>query len=89
MIMKSVFVEFSRAAYSSLMLRAIIIDRIAQGRGDETLMIASPNDPIEKVPNMLWYEEDGIPKFNVVWEKSYNYPIKTFYEWARELKIEV
>lgn len=29
-------------------------------------MIASPNDPVEKVPELSWYEMDGVPKFNVI-----------------------
>lgn len=60
---------------------------IMTGRGDSTLMIASPNDPVEKVPKVVWYEEDGLTKYNVIWEDRPIRPVKTCYEWAKDLGV--
>lgn len=81
--------RYGRRQTSELLLRNLIIDRISEGRGNDTLMIASPNDPTEKVPKQLWYEVDGIIRFDVVWESRYIHPTKTFYNWAKELGYEV
>lgn len=66
-----------------------IIIMIATGQGDSTLMVASHNDPVEKVPKLVWYEEDGITKFDTIWNDRYIHPIKTCYEWAKEYGIEM
>jgi hypothetical protein len=70
-------------------LKVLVTQAIASGLGNETLMIASPHNPVEKVPKMLWYEEDGISNFDVIWEDRPKHPVKTMYEWAKELGIEM
>ena len=65
-------------------IRLLIRYMVLTGQGDKTLMIASPNDPIERVPRLVWYEMDGIPQVDTVWEDRPRHPIKTFLEWAKE-----
>ena len=71
------------------LIKSYVIVMIATEQGDKTLMIASPDDPVEKVPEMLWYDIDGVHQFEVIWHDRYKHPTKTFYEWAKELGIEM
>jgi len=57
------------------------------GRGSETVMVASPNDPKKKVRGSFWYEEDGIPKLHIYEEEVYIHPTKTVDEWCKEWEL--
>ena len=76
-----------KSEYLTSLGKAYIRAMIMLGQGNSTLMIASPNDPVEKVPKVVWYEDDGLTKYDVIWEDRLRSPTKTCYEWAKELGI--
>ena len=79
--------RYGNAQRAMNLIKLHIRIQIIMGRGDSTLMIASPNDPIERIPELSWYEMDGVASFDVIWTEVPRHPIKTCLEWAKELGI--
>lgn len=57
------------------------------GYGDMTIMVASPNDPKEKIQKHIVYELDGVPISETVEEERYIHPVKTIDEWCKEWRL--
>jgi len=70
--------------------RASLIQTIftlrAAGGGAETMMICSPNDPSHKEADIIWFEVDGKPEFEVVFNDVYDHLVKTVNEWCEHFK---
>ena len=58
----------------------------AIGKGDETMMICSPNDPMETYPELIhaWVNDKYCP--DVVFSERLKHPVKTVGEWCEYYK---
>lgn len=73
-------------------VRSEIIYHIRSGKGNETMMIISPDDPVEEVKRTryipVWDDQFGESLMvDTYTEFVPKHPVKTFYEWAKEFNV--